>query len=225
MCGASGAGILARPTIDVSHGYYGCLMCCLTPLVYAFSFRLTMLICFAMLFFKLPRWLFKTLSGLYFFCLICQILTFPFVDNDVCNGTLDERFKANATSTRELDGETREEKLTELGITAASLDALSTDASLAIVASLFFLVLGVMILLCPTPDKSVGQAVCGNCYCLSSKETSRFNTSHSQSVPKQQTLMELQRSPKRELIMMVPRVSSSRRRMGLLLEVSYVLCF
>ena len=112
----------------------------------AFISGLAFIFSFLQVFFKFPRWAFKTLGGIYFFCFLTQLLTFFVINNDFCNGKLNnsilEYFNADA------------------GI---SCD-LSTDAYLAISAAVFFLALGILIMVCPTPEKSISRALCNSCF-------------------------------------------------------------
>ena len=101
--------------------------------------------CFLMFFLKLPRCAFKTLSGCFFFCFVTQLLVFLVLDNDVCNGTINDQV------------------LTLLDVDVGLTCDLSTDAHYAIASSVFFLTLGVMIIICPTPQKSVIKAFCDAC--------------------------------------------------------------
>lgn len=114
----------------------------------AFVAILTVISCFSMMFLKLPRWAFKTLSGCYFFCFFTQLLTFLVLNNDACNGKINSDVKAN------LDF--------DLGIYCD----LSNDSYIAIVASIFYLSLGVLILVCPTPKvRIISKTNCGNVKC------------------------------------------------------------
>ena len=104
---------------------------------------LALIASFTMIFLKLPRWAFKMLSGCYFVCFITECLTFFVFDNDVCNGNLNDMVTV-ATGM-------------DLGLHCS----LATDSSSAIVASIFFLALGILILVCPTPKEPACSG--GNC--------------------------------------------------------------
>jgi hypothetical protein len=105
-----------------------------------------------MLFLKFPRGAFKTLGTIYFLCFTTQLLTFLVFNNQVCNGDLNKSIASVYDKTA--------------GI---SCD-LSKDAYLAISAAVFFLGLGILITICPTPEKSISQALCGSCSCCSDEQ-------------------------------------------------------
>lgn len=90
--------------------------------------------CLFQLFFKFPKWLFKTIGSLYLFCFVSQMLTLMMLNLPSCKGSLkaamvdlDENFQCN----------------------------LGSDAIVAIVAAIFYLGLGITVLVCPVPKTAV----------------------------------------------------------------------
>ena len=115
---------------------------------------LAMIACFLMLFIKVPRWAFKTLSGCYYFCFVTELLTFLVLNNDVCNGKFNDAIFAKIQM--------------DLGLSCA----LAADSHTAIVASILFLALGILITICPTPKAPVISAKnCGGENCCSVKRS------------------------------------------------------
>lgn len=104
-----------------------------------------MVACLFMLAFRLPRCPFKMLSCCFFFCFCTQLLTFLVLDNDFCNGNINDQFRATLQ--------------TDVGLTCK----LTTNAHHAIAASVFYLITGIMIIVSSTPKKSVLESLFGNC--------------------------------------------------------------
>ena len=95
--------------------------------------------CIFMLFFKFPRWLFKTIGGVYCFCFVAQMLTLlALID---CNGEQVDALKA-ADSNFQCN--------------------LGKDAITGIVAAIFYLGIGITMLVCPVPKTAV-ITCCGDC--------------------------------------------------------------
>ena len=116
---------------------------------------LAMIASLLMLFLKFPRWAFKTLSGCYFFCFATQLLTFLILNNDACNGNINDMIGMEIQQ--------------DIGLSCE----LATDSYTAIVAGIFFLTLGVLILVCPTPKAAVISAQnCGGASCCSDQQGS-----------------------------------------------------
>ena len=87
-----------------------------------------------------------------FLCFTTQLLTFLVFNNQVCNGDLNKSIAS------------------VYDMTAGISCDLSKDAYLAISAAVFFLGLGILITICPTPEKSISQALCGSCSCCSDEQ-------------------------------------------------------
>lgn len=106
---------------------------------------LAMIACLFMLAFRLHRCHFKMLSCCFFFCFCTQVLTFLVLDNDFCNGIINDQFR----TTLQMDA----------GLTCK----LTTNAHHAIAASVSYFITGVMIIVSSTPKKSVLESLFGNC--------------------------------------------------------------
>lgn len=97
--------------------------------------------CMFMLFFRFKPWIFKSVGGLYIFCFVAQILTLLMLNDDTCNGDdadaqklVDPAFQCN----------------------------LGSDAVLSIIAAIFYLGIGITVLVCPVPKTQVLTCL-GNC--------------------------------------------------------------
>ena len=90
--------------------------------------------CIFMLFFKFPAWLIKTVGGVFVFCFAAQMLTLLALNHSICNGEAADQLKIN-------------DQAYQCG--------LGPDAVTSIVAAIFYLGIGVTILVCPVPKTAV----------------------------------------------------------------------
>lgn len=97
--------------------------------------------CLFQLFFKFPRWLFKTVGGLYIFCFLTQMLTLLMLNHDKCYGE---------------DADKEKLSYPDYGC------RLGKDAITAIIAGIFYLGMGITVLICPVPKTAV-ITCCGDC--------------------------------------------------------------
>ena len=98
--------------------------------------------CIFMLFFKFPAWLFKTIGGVFIFCFATQMLTLLILNESLCNGEdadaakiVDPAFQCN----------------------------LGSDGATSIAAAIFYLGIGITILVCPVPKTAVLTCFGGCC--------------------------------------------------------------
>jgi len=98
--------------------------------------------CTFMLFFRFPPWLFKTIGGLYIFCFATQMLTLLILNEDICNGDDADALKVQDP---------------------AYQCNLGTDGVTSIVAGIFYLGIGITVLVCPVPKTQV--VTCCKCDC------------------------------------------------------------
>lgn len=102
------------------------------------------IVCLFMLFFRFPTCLFKTTGGVFLCCSLAQMLTLLMLNDSRCNGE-------NASDTR----------IVEVGHGAYQC-SLGPDAVISIIAAIFYLGIGITILLCPVP-KTAFITCCCNC--------------------------------------------------------------
>ena len=96
---------------------------------------ITWVACIFMLFFKFPGWLFKTIGGVYCFCFVAQMLTLLALIE--CN----------------------EEETDAVSLYQCNL---GKDAVTGIIAAIFYLGIGITVLVCPIPKTAV-ISFCGKC--------------------------------------------------------------
>lgn len=90
--------------------------------------------CIFMLFFKFPAWLFKTIGGVFIFCFVTQMLTLIILNHSICAGEA-----ANALKIQD----------------EAYQCNIGPDGVTSIMAAVFYLGLGITILVCPVPKTAV----------------------------------------------------------------------
>lgn len=73
-------------------------------------------------------------TGTYFFCFIAQLLTFLVLNNEICTGSVNDTV---LMLTKDFD----------IGLNCS----ISTRGYCSVFASVFFLILGILIVVCPTP--------------------------------------------------------------------------
>jgi len=98
--------------------------------------------CTFMLFFRFPKWLFKTIGGLYIFCFATQMLTLLTLNHDICTGDAADALK-----------------LQDPGYQCN----LGSDGVTSIMAGIFYLGIGITVLVCPVPKTQV--LTCFKCDC------------------------------------------------------------